>query len=314
MQTNQPKFVVCALYKFTVLDHFVALRDPILSKLREYNILGTVLLANEGINSTIAGTQSDIEQFLIALRRQLAIDDIEVKYALTEYLPFRRAVVKLKKEIVSMGVDDIDPRQSVGSYVEPKDWNNLLDDPDVLVVDTRNEYEIKVGQFEHATNPHTTKFREFPAFAAQHLHPQKHSKIAMYCTGGIRCEKSTALLKQQGFDEVYHLKGGILNYLEQIPASESKWQGECFVFDERVTVNHQLRKGNYTQCHACRLPITDHDKQSEKYQAGVSCPACFEYSTEADKLRYGEREKQVKLAEARGQTHIGAVYHHCQAV
>ncbi len=314
MQTNRPKFVaqkfvVCALYKFTALDHFASLRIPVQTKLQEYKIRGTILLAKEGINGAIAGTRPNIERFLSWLNQQPAMRELEVKHSVAEQLPFKRARVKLKKEIVTMGVADIDPRESVGAYVEPKDWNNMLDDADVLVVDTRNEYEIKVGRFvgrfAHATNPQTTNFREFPAFAAQHLNPAKHKKIAMYCTGGIRCEKSTAFLKQQGFDQVYHLKGGILKYLEQIPQSQSKWQGECFVFDDRVTVDHQLRKGSYDQCHACRLPITDQDKQSEKYQAGVSCPACFERSTKADKARYAEREKQVKLAQSRGQDHIG---------
>ena len=305
MQTNQAKLVVCTLYKFTPLGDFVERRAPLLAKLQEHNIRGTVLLAKEGINGTIAGTCRDIEKFLRWLCQQEKMDEIDVKYAVTAHLPFRRTIVKLKKEIVTMGVANIDPLQSNATYVEPKDWNALLDDPDVLVVDTRNEYEIKVGKFNKSTNPHTTNFREFPAFAMQHLHPEKHKKIAMYCTGGIRCEKSTALLKQQGFAEVYHLKGGILKYLEQVLPSESKWQGECFVFDERVTVNHQLQRGSYDQCHACRQPITEFDKQSEKYQMGVSCPTCFEQSTQQDKARYAEREKQVRLAEERGTTHIG---------
>ncbi len=304
---TKPQFLLCTLYKFIALDDFVARRAPILSNLQEYNILGTVLLAKEGINGTIAGTRRDIEKFLSWLGQQVAMNDIEVKYAITECLPFKRTKVKLKKEIVTMGIDGIDPGQSNATYVQPKDWNELLNDPDVLVIDTRNEYEIKVGQFEKATNPHTTNFREFPAFANQHLHPEKHKKIAMYCTGGIRCEKSTAFLKQRGFDEVYHLKGGILKYLEQMPPNESKWQGECFVFDERVTVNHQLQKGSYTQCHACRRPITEVDKQSEKYQAGVSCPSCFGSSTKQDKARYAEREKQVRLADVRGTSHIGVI-------
>ncbi len=306
---NGAKFVVCALYKFTALDHFVSFRIPVQAKLHEHKIRGTILLAKEGVNGTIAGTRPNMDEFLGWFNRQPGLHELEVKRSAAEQLPFKRARVKLKKEIVTLGVADIDPRESVGTYVEPKDWNNMLDDADVLVVDTRNQYEIKVGRFVGrfacATNPQTTNFREFPAFAARHLNPAKHKKIAMYCTGGIRCEKSTAFLKQQGFDQVYHLKGGILKYLEQIPQSESKWQGECFVFDERVTVDHQLRQGSYAQCHACRLPITDQDKQSEKYQAGVSCPACFARSTKKDKARYAEREKQVRLAQARGQEHIG---------
>lgn len=310
MQTDQSKltateFVVCALYKFTALAHFAAFQIPLQAKLQEHQIRGTLLLAKEGINGTIAGTRPNIEKFLSWLNQQPSMHEIEVKQSVTDQLPFKRTRVKLKKEIVTMGMTDIDPRESAGTYVEPKDWNDMLDDDDVLVVDTRNQYEIKVGRFEKSTNPLTTNFREFPAFAKQHLNPAKHKKIAMYCTGGIRCEKSTAFLKQLGFEQVYHLKGGILKYLEQIPQSESKWQGECFVFDERVTVDHQLRKGSYDQCHACRLPITDEDKQSKKYQAGVSCPACFDRSTKEDKARYAEREKQVRLAQDRGDYHIG---------
>ncbi len=305
MQFDQPKIVVCALYKFTALDQFVSFREVVLDRLEKHKILGTILLAKEGINGTVAGLREDIDRFLDWLARQPGLSDIEIKESINNQPPFKRAKVKLKNEIVTMGVEDIDPRKYSGTYIEPEDWNGLLDDPDVLVVDTRNEYEIKVGRFENSINPHTTNFREFPAFTEQHLDPQKHKKIAMYCTGGIRCEKATAFLKQQGFKQVFHLKGGILKYLERIHEQESKWQGECFVFDERVTVDHQLNKGKYEQCHACRLPITDEDKADEKYRPGVSCPACFEQSSEQDKARYAEREKQVKLASERNDVHIG---------
>jgi UPF0176 protein len=214
--------------------------------------------------------------------------------------------VKLKKEIVTMGVEGIDPRRVVGTYVQPQDWNALVSSPDVLLLDTRNEYEVQIGTFAGATNPHTRSFREFPAYVKEHLDTQKHKRIAMFCTGGIRCEKSTAYLKELGFDEVYHLQGGILKYLEDVPQNESLWRGECFVFDNRVTVDHQLQRGHYDQCHACRMPIADADKQHAHYKQGVSCPHCYGQK-DADKMeRLAEREKQIALARQRGEAHIGA--------
>ena len=305
MQIEQPRIIVCALYKFTALDNIASFRKRLYAILEEHKILGTILVAREGINGTVAGLRFDIDQFLGWLKSQPGLSDIDVKESINTHPPFKRTRVKLKKEIVTMGVENIDPRASAGAYVEPEQWNDLLDDPEVLVVDTRNEYEIKVGRFENSINPHTRNFREFPAFAKARLNPGKQKKIAMYCTGGIRCEKSTAFLKQQGFDQIFHLKGGILKYLEQVPEEKSKWQGECFVFDERVTVDHRLQKGSFDQCHACRLPITDEDKKHEKYQSGISCPSCFDNSTEQDKARYAEREKQVKLAAERNDVHIG---------
>jgi UPF0176 protein len=305
MSIEQPEIVVCALYKFTALDQAASFRDRLHNTLENYNILGTILVASEGINGTIAGSRNDIDRFLGWLKSQHGLSDIEVKESTNLHPPFKRTRVKLKKEIVTMGVENIDPRSSAGTYIEPDKWNDLLDDPEVLVIDTRNEYEINVGRFENSINPHTRNFREFPAFAKSQLNPGKHKKIAMYCTGGIRCEKSTAFLKQQGFDQVFHLKGGILKYLEQVPEEESKWQGECFVFDDRVTVDHRLQKGSFDQCHACRLPITDKDKQHPEYQQGVSCPYCYGNSTEQDKARYAEREKQVQLAAERNDVHIG---------
>jgi len=207
---------------------------------------------------------------------------------------------------VTMGVDGIDPNHIVGSYVKPKDWNALISDPEVLLVDTRNDYEFQVGTFKDALNPDTESFREFPDYIKENLDPEKHKKVAMFCTGGIRCEKSTAYLKEQGFDEVYHLEGGILKYLEDVPKEDTLWEGECFVFDERVTVNHDLEKGIYDQCNACRMPITVEEQQSDKYQHGVSCPHCFDKTSESQKARFAEREKQMSLAQARGQAHIGA--------
>ena len=204
-----------------------------------------------------------------------------------------------------MGVEGIDPQYAAGTYVEAQHWNDLISDPEVLLVDTRNDYECEVGTFDGAVNPQTGSFREFPAYARKHLDKSRHTKVAMFCTGGIRCEKSTAYLREQGFDEVYHLKGGILKYLEQVPESESLWRGECFVFDDRVTVNHQLEQGSYDQCHGCRRPITDEDKQSEHYIAGAQCPKCCDEITEDQKERFLEREKQMRLAHQRGEPHIG---------
>lgn len=204
-----------------------------------------------------------------------------------------------------MGVEGIDPRKTVGTYVKPKDWNALISDPDVTVIDTRNGYEIEIGTFKHAIDPKTETFREFPEYVAKELDPSKNKKVAMFCTGGIRCEKSTAYLKEQGFDEVYHLEGGILQYLEDVPKEESLWEGDCFVFDNRVAVNHDLEKSHYEQCYACRLPITEEDKQSDKYEPGVSCPHCFDTHTDDQIARFREREKQVQLAKERQQEHVG---------
>ena len=205
-----------------------------------------------------------------------------------------------------MGVEGIDPKLVVGTYVKPKDWNALISDPDVVLVDTRNDYEVQIGTFKNAVNPNTTSFREFPGYVQENMDPTKQKKVAMFCTGGIRCEKSTAYLKEQGYDEVYHLEGGILKYLEEVPKEETLWEGECFVFDNRVSVNHDLEKGLYDQCHACRMPITEEEKQHEKYQRGVSCHHCFDTQTPEQRKRYAERQRQIQIAEKRGEAHIGS--------
>ncbi len=297
--------VVCAMYKFVTLENFAELREPLQVTMQDLSIKGTLLLAKEGINGTVAGSREGIDQLLQWLNRQPGLEGIDYKESYTDTPPFLRSKVKLKKEIVTMGVEGIDPKQVVGTYVDPSAWNELISDPDVLLVDTRNDYEVQVGTFKHAVNPNTESFREFPAYVKDKLDPGKHKKVAMFCTGGIRCEKSTAYLKEQGFEEVYHLKGGILKYLEQVPEEQSLWEGECFVFDDRVTVDHQLQKGNYDQCHACRLPITEEDKLSDKYQKGVSCPYCFDKTTEKQRQRFLEREKQMQLAKVRGEQHLG---------
>lgn len=299
--------VVCALYKFVTLDDFENLRAPLLNTLLELQVRGTLLLAREGINGTVAGSRQAIDQLLDWLRAIPELSDIDHKESLSEQQPFLRTKVKLKKEIVTMGVEGIDPRRVVGTYVEAADWNALISDPEVLLIDTRNDYEVQVGTFEGAVNPATDTFREFPDYVREHLDPGRHKRVAMFCTGGIRCEKSTAYLKEQGFDEVYHLKGGILKYLEEVPQEQSLWRGECFVFDDRVTVDHALNPGSYDQCHACRLPITGEDKASEHYKPGISCPHCYDRTTDRQRQRFEERERQIQLARARGDQHMGGV-------
>lgn len=305
MTETSQRYLVCALYKFIRLDNFEQLRQPLLDLMLEQSVRGTLLLAHEGINGTIAGEPKAVDLVLNWLQSDPRLQPLDCKMSHHRELPFNRSKVKLKKEIVTMGVENIDPNRSVGAYVKPEDWNALISDPDVTLVDTRNDYEVEIGTFKNALNPDTSSFRDFPDYAKKNLDPAKNKKVAMFCTGGIRCEKSTAFLKQQGFDEVYHLQGGILKYLETVPEQESLWQGECFVFDERVAVNHQLEKGQYDQCHACRYPITESAKLDEKYQQGVSCPRCYERQTDRQRERFAEREKQVQLAEQRGEEHIG---------
>jgi UPF0176 protein len=305
MTNASPDVVVAALYRFAALPDFVALKDPLYQLMIEHEVRGTLLLAKEGINGTIAGSRQGIDLIMDWLKSDPRFADLEAKESYVDTPPFYRTKVKLKKEIVTMGVEGIDPNDIVGTYVEPADWNALIADPEVLVLDTRNKYEVDIGSFENAINPETESFRELPAYVEKHLDPIKHKKVAMFCTGGIRCEKSTAFLKQQGFNEVYHLKGGILKYLEEVPETESKWRGECFVFDNRVTVNHQLEKGQYDQCHACRRPITEDDKQSPHYKKGVSCHHCYQSHSVQQRQRYQERERQIELAKRRGEAHMG---------
>ena len=300
------RIVVAAFYNFVSLDNYTDLRQPLLNQMLKNNIKGSLLLAREGINGTVAGTQPSIDRLLAWIRTDPRLQNIRCKFSYDEEMPFYRSRVKLKKEIVTMGIEGIDPNRSVGTHVKPSDWNALISDPEITLVDTRNTYESAIGSFRNATMANTESFRDFPQYVRDKLDPITHRKIAMFCTGGIRCEKSTAYLKQLGFDEVYHLQGGILKYLQEVPESESLWQGECFVFDNRVSVDHALEKGSYDQCHACRLPITETDKQSRKYQQGVSCPACYERNTDSQRKRFAEREKQVRLAKLRGESHIGS--------
>ncbi len=303
--TEHTPFVVCAMYKFVALNDFEQLQKPLLAEMLRLNVKGTLLLANEGINGTVAGSREGIDALLNYLRRDERLADVGTKESFDDAMPFYRTKVKLKKEIVTMGVEGIDPKRVVGTYVKPKDWNALISDPDVILVDTRNDYEVGIGTFKGALDPNTKTFREFPQYVKDNLDPQQHKKIAMFCTGGIRCEKSTAYLKEQGFDEVYHLEGGILKYLEDVPKEETLWEGECFVFDNRVTVDHDLQKGHFDQCHACRRPITEDDKQSEHYVQGVSCHHCIDEYDQAQRERFRQREQQMQLAKARGEDHLG---------
>ena len=303
--SNSP-VIVAALYKFVALPDYRELREPLLDVCLNAGVKGTLLLATEGINGTIAGSRLAIDEVLAYLKSDARFNDIDHKESLDSELPFYRMKVKLKKEIVTMGREGIDPKMLVGHYVEPQDWNALITDPEVTVIDTRNHYECDIGSFEGAINPQTTTFKEVPAFVDQQLDPDKHKKVAMFCTGGIRCEKSTAYLLEQGFDEVYHLKGGILKYLEEVPAEKSLWQGECFVFDNRVAVDHDLNVGSYDQCHGCRHPITEAQKSSPHYQRGVCCPLCYDQLTIDQKERFAERQKQIDLAADRNESHIGA--------
>ncbi len=298
---------VAALYRFAAFADPASMREPLFAKCEELGIKGTLLLAREGLNGTIAGSDNAIGAIIDHLRALPDCADLEVKYSHAAKMPFIRLKVRVKQEIVTMGEPDIDPRASVGRYVSPEDWNALIADPDTVVIDTRNDYETAIGTFEGAVDPHTASFRDFPAWFREHRDDllEGRKKVAMFCTGGIRCEKSTSFLRAEGVDEVYHLKGGILKYLETVPEEESRWQGECFVFDERVAVGHGLKQGDYTLCRACRMPLDEEDRQSPDFSEGVSCPHCIGDRDEAQRARYAERQKQVELARKRGVGHVG---------
>ena len=298
---------VAALYRFAAFADPASMREPLFAKCEELGIKGTLLLAREGLNGTIAGTDNAIGAIIDHLRALPDCADLEVKYSYAAKMPFIRLKVRVKQEIVTMGEPDIDPRASVGRYVSPEDWNALIADPDTVVIDTRNDYETAIGTFEGAVDPHTASFRDFPAWFREHREDllEGRKKVAMFCTGGIRCEKSTSFLRAEGVEEVYHLKGGILKYLETVPEEESRWQGECFVFDERVAVGHGLKQGDYTLCRACRMPLDEEDRQSPDFAEGVSCPHCIGDRDETQRARYAERQKQVELARKRGVGHVG---------
>jgi len=299
------KFLTAALYKFVELPDYAALQPNINAACTAHHIKGTLLLAREGINGTIAGLPDDIHAVLEYLRKDPRFADLEHKESYADTHPFYRMKVKLKKEIVTMGVPSVNPNNTVGTYVKPEDWNALISDPNVILLDTRNDYEVHIGTFKGAADPKTKTFREFPEYVAQNLDKTKHKKVAMFCTGGIRCEKASSYMLEQGFDTVYHLQGGILKYLETVPETESLWQGECFVFDQRVAVKHGLEVGKFDQCYACRMPLSPEELKSPQYTAGISCPHCYSSLTEEKKKSLTERQKQVILAKKRGEQHIG---------
>lgn len=302
-------FLIAALYKFVQLPDYKALQAPLLAVCESHDVKGTLLLAEEGINGTIAGPAPGVHAVLQYLHQDPRFVDLVHKESHSQKMPFYRMKVKLKREIVTLGVPNVHAATMAGTYVKPEDWNALIDDPDVVVVDTRNDYEVSIGTFNRAINPATTSFTEFPAWVKAQsaeggvLHNKP--KLAMFCTGGIRCEKSTAYMRTLGFDEVYHLEGGILKYLETVAPEQSRWDGECFVFDERVSVKHGLETGKYEFCRACRLPLSAEDKQSHHYVDGVSCPHCHDMHTPEQKRRFAERQKQVELARQRSERHIG---------
>lgn len=293
------------MYHFAILNDFESLKSKFLEVMIQNNIKGSILLAREGINGTAAGTADAIKNLHNFIKSDQRLANIITKESYADKMPFERAKVRLKHEIVTMGVEDIDPNKIVGTYVNPKDWNNLISDPDVVTIDTRNSYETAIGTFKNAIDPQTDSFRDFPEYVQDNLDELKGKKVAMFCTGGIRCEKSTAYLKQQGVEDVYHLEGGILKYLEEVDENESMWQGECFVFDSRVAVKHKLEQGKYDQCYACRMPITEEDKKHPHYNKAISCHHCYEEKTYEQRQRYIQRKKQIELSKSKNQPHIG---------
>ncbi|MBE9205232.1 rhodanese-related sulfurtransferase [Nostoc sp. LEGE 06077] len=290
--------IVATFYKFVSLPDFADKQELLLAYCLAQGIKGTILLAAEGINGTIAGSRQGIDAVFTYLQSDRRLADLESKESYAQTPPFERMKVRLKSEIVTLGLPEIDPNQQVGIYVSPAEWNDLISDPEVTVIDTRNEYEVRIGTFQGAQNPHTNSFREFPEYVEHHLNPNQHKKVALFCTGGIRCEKASSLMIAQGFSEVYHLKGGILKYLEEVPAAESLWEGECFVFDERVAVRHGLEAGSHELCFCCGHPISEADKTSPHYETGISCPYCFDQLTEEKRVRQQEKWRQYQLLQA----------------
>ncbi len=309
---TKPSLPICAaaLYKFSAIEDCAKVRGPLASLCQAQGVKGTLLLAPEGINGTIAGSDQAIGRVLDHIRHLVGGTNLELKFSRARVQPFHRMKVRIKREIVTMGEPNIDPLENSGQYVSPEDWNGLIREPGTILIDTRNDYEVAVGTFPGAINPRTKIFAEFPAwFRAERerlLGRGIPPKVAMFCTGGIRCEKSTAFLKAQGLEEVYHLQGGILQYLESVPQEESLWQGECFVFDQRATVGHGLATGSYTLCHACRRPVSETDRTSKLYEAGVSCPACHAERSDDQRASCRERHRQEGIAAARGEAHVGA--------
>ena len=312
---DEKRYTVAAFYQFVSLNNIKHLQAELKKLCQKYEIFGTILLAREGINGTVSGSQSSVNSLFKWFDHQPSFHDIQVKYSNSNSLAFNRLKVRIKKEIVTMGETDIDPKNVVGTYIKPENWNDFINDPETLIIDTRNEYEIAIGTFKNSTNPQTQSFRDFPDWVKTELDTLPDNKrpkqIAMFCTGGIRCEKATSYLVKKGYDNVFHLEGGILKYLETIPEKDSTWLGDCFVFDQRVSLEHGLIPGKYKMCHACRLPLTPEDLKSTKYQPGISCPKCFGSHTPEQEKRFKERQYQVELARKRGVTHIGTMRGKC---
>lgn len=304
-----PPIRVCALYRFTPFPDPAAIQAPLLAACEAAGVRGTLLIAREGINGTIAGPDAGMDCVLAHIRALPGCATLDVKTARADIMPFHRTKVRVKREIVTMGEPTIDPLDA-GHYVDPADWNALIADPDTVLIDTRNDYEVAIGTFANAVDPATHAFRDFPQWFRTHRDTllSGRKRVAMFCTGGIRCEKATAFLKAEGVDDVFHLKGGILQYLEDVPADQSRWQGECFVFDERVSVGHGLAPGTHGLCRACRMPVSPDDRLSPFYEEGVGCPRCHDARDEADRVRYAERHRQATLAAARGEAHVGKRY------
>ena len=302
-------YIISALYKFHNIPDPCKIHNEIREELKKNSIKGTVLVGSEGINGTISARCSkNLNESLAFIRSISGFKNIDIKNSFSKKSPFVRLKVKLKKEIVTIGDSSVNPNINRGDYVEPNEWNKIIEDEDVLLIDTRNKYECTIGTFRNALNPNTTKFREFPKWLdSQNFSDsyKKNKKVAMFCTGGIRCEKASSLMKTKGFKNVYHLKGGILNYFESVPEKESLWNGECFVFDDRVSIKHDLSEGTYNMCHGCRMPITDDDKKSKKFIKGVACPKCFDKTSDEQKSRYMSRQKQIDIAKKRNKQHIG---------
>ena len=295
-------YTVAALYKFVTLDDTQALRERLFAAGERLGVKGTLLLAGEGINGTIAARPDDMDAMLAELRSDPRFADLEVKFSIAADTPFLRWKVRLKREIVTMGVEGIDPNRRVGTYVEPSEWNAVISDPDTVLIDTRNDYEIDLGTFRGAIDPDTDSFRDFPAWVEANRARLEGKRVAMFCTGGIRCEKASSFMLGEGFSDVVHLKGGILKYLETQAEDESLWEGDCFVFDNRVAVGHGLAETDWSLCHACRMPVSEEDRASEQFIAGVQCPACA--GAHIDRERYAERQRQMELARARGEAHL----------
>ena len=302
-------YIISALYKFHNIPDPCKIHNEIREELKKNSIKGTVLIGSEGINGTISARCSkNLNESLAFIRSISGFKNIDTKNSFSKKSPFVRLKVKLKKEIVTIGDSSVNPNINRGDYVEPNEWNKIIEDEDVLLIDTRNKYECTIGTFRNALNPNTTKFREFPKWLeSQNFSDsyKKNKKVAMFCTGGIRCEKASSLMKTKGFKNVYHLKGGILNYFESVPEKESLWNGECFVFDDRVSIKHDLSEGTYDMCHGCRMPITDDDKKSKNFIKGVACPNCFDKTSDEQKSRYMSRQKQIDIAKKRNKQHIG---------